>query len=221
MVCPSLDYLPTAPTENSTGGGMQAQGQSQEGWQKSKGQCQPQLHKVERAVGKGRRAETMSQNEYSVQEERREDFMLLSTYGDRGRYEFNEDSRCTEIDELSTIHKPKAKGMFCSNTMHFTSSLVSTQLVRGSPSTAHRSYFSHLFQLWMGCAENGDFFWSHNLHRSSSSEKPSGTPIKNTTLANKRKAEADKIKSHSSRCLCEGGNCFFKQWAACHPQNLH
>lgn len=60
MVCPSLDYLPTAPTEKSTGGGMQAQRQSQEGWQKSKRQRQPQLHKVEMAVGKGRRAESMS-----------------------------------------------------------------------------------------------------------------------------------------------------------------
>lgn len=79
-------------------------------------------------------------------------------YGERGRYKFNEGRRCTEIDELSTIHKPKAKAMFCSNNMHFTSSLVSTQLVRGNPSTAHQSYFFHLFQLWTGCAESSGFF---------------------------------------------------------------
>lgn len=70
--------------------------------------------------------------------------MLLSTYGKRGRYKFNKDSRCIEIDELSTIHKPKAKGIFCSNTMHFISSLVSSQLVRGSPNTADWSYSFHL-----------------------------------------------------------------------------
>lgn len=94
--------------------------------------------------------------------------------------------------ELSTIHKPKAKGMLCSNTMHVISSLVSSQPVRGSPSTDDQSYFFLLFQPWTGCAENGDFFVPQP------SEKPSGTPSKNTTLANKRKAEADKIKSHRS-----------------------
>lgn len=45
--------------------------------------------------------------------------MLLSTYGKMGRYKFNKDSRYIEIDELSTIYKPEAKGMFCSNIMHF------------------------------------------------------------------------------------------------------
>lgn len=149
--------------------------------------------------------------------------MLLSTYGDRGRYKFNEDSRGTELDELSTIHKPKAKVMSCSNTTHFTSSLVSTQLVRGSPSTAERSDFFHLFQLWTGCAENGDFFCPRTCTDQVLPKNPVEHLARTQHWLTKEKPRLIKssLTGACSRWLCEGGNSFFKQWAACHPQNLH
>lgn len=149
--------------------------------------------------------------------------MLLSTYGDRGRYKFNEDSRGTELDELSTIHKPKAKVMSCSNTTHFTSSLVSTQLVRGSPSTADQSDFFHLFQLWTGCAENGDFFCPTTCTDQVLPKNPVEHLARTQHWLTKEKPRLIKssLTGACSRWLCEGGSCFFKQWAACHPQNLH
>lgn len=132
-----------------------------------------------------------------MQEEKREDFMLLSTYGDRGRYKFNEDSRGTELDELSTIHKPKAKVMSCSNTTFYFFPCVHSTCQR-QPQYCRPVWFLSFVSAVDRLCRKWWLFLSHNLHRSSSSKKPSGTPSKNTTLANKRKAEADKIKSHRS-----------------------
>lgn len=117
----------------------------------------------------------------------------------------------------------KTRGMFCSNIMHFTSSLVSTQLVRGSPSTAHQSYFFHLFQLWTGCAENCNFFCPTTCTDQVLLKTPVEHLARTQHWLTKEKLRLIKssLTGACSRWLCEGGNCFFKQWAACHPRNLH
>lgn len=149
--------------------------------------------------------------------------MLLSTYGERGRHKFNEDSRYTEIDEISTIHKPKSKSMFCSNNAFYffpcVHSTCQTQPQYCCWSVLFLSFVSALDRLcrkrWLFCPTT----WTDHVLLKN--------PVEHLARAQHwlTKEKLRLIKSSltgaCSRWLCEGGNCSFKQWAACHPQHLH
>lgn len=103
---------------------------------------------------------------------------------DRGRHKSDVDCRSTEIHERSTTYKPyyirmttkgKRQVLLQCNAFYFFPCARSTRQ-GGRPSTAHQSFvFLHSLHPWTGWAEKVTFSfvpaWTHNLHRSSSSEK--------------------------------------------------